>query len=64
MSKYIESFCIRNPKQSPARLFLALDGVWCVADHLGTRPATALAVALLSTPSHRVSGYRAEVSHG
>jgi hypothetical protein len=64
MSKFIESFSTRNPKQPPARLFLALDGEWLVSDHLGTRRASALALALLAKPDHRANGSRVEVSNG
>jgi hypothetical protein len=63
MSIYIESTVFFKPKPQPARLFMALDGRWHVADHLGTRPASPLAVALALLPSRRMAGFRAEVEH-
>ena len=43
---------------------MALDGRWLVADHLGTRLASPVMVALALLPSHRIVGFRAEVDHG
>ena len=60
---YIESSVLFNPKPQSARLFMTLDGRWLVTDHLGTRPASPLAVALALLPSRRMAGFRAEVEH-
>jgi hypothetical protein len=65
MSIYIEPTVFFKPKPQPTRLFMALDGRWHITDHLGTRPASALAVALALLPSKRITGFRnSEVTHG
>lgn len=46
------------------RVFIGLDGRTMIADRYGVHVASAAAIALLARPNHRISGFRAEVSHG
>ncbi len=49
---------IINHYQHPPRLFVGLNGSSYIADHLGTRLASSLALVLLASPSRRVIGFR------
>ena len=54
---------INNNPQS-GRLFVGTDGRACIADRLGTRRAPAAALAFMSVPVRRATGYRDEVANG
>jgi hypothetical protein len=55
----------KNNYDKRPRLFLGFDGTLHVSDHLGTRPASGLALTLLAAPSRRAVGFRdGEVNNG
>lgn len=50
--------------KNPPRLTIGFDGIIRVTDGVRSWPASALALALLPLPTHRVVGFREEVANG